>query len=85
MRIRFSAAAFVCALAFFSMSQARAGTTVKSSKSNSSDLEAAASTTGTQPAQPAGAVKSGKSNSSDRAVAAGVKDPTPAEMTKVKS
>lgn len=85
MRIRFSAAAFVCALAFFSMSQARAGTTVKSSKSNSSDREAAASTTGTPPVQPSEAVKSGKSNSSDRAIHGGVKDPTPAESTKVKS
>jgi hypothetical protein len=84
MRIRYSAAAFVCALALFPASRARAGATVKSSKSNSSDREAAASTTGTQPVRTP-TVKPIKSNSSDRAVSNGVKDPTPAEATTVKS
>jgi hypothetical protein len=71
------AAAFVCALALFPASRARAGATVKSSKSNSSDREAAASTTGTQPVKTT-TVKGSKSNS-DRAVSNGTKDPTPAE------
>jgi hypothetical protein len=78
MRIRSSAAAFVCALVLLPASLARAGATVKSSKSNSSDREAAASTTGTQPVRTP-TVKSSKSNSSDRAVSNGTKDPTPAE------
>ena len=72
------AAAFVCALALLPASRARAGATVKSSKSNSSDRAAAGSTTGTQPVRTP-TVKSSKSNSSDRAVSNGTKDPTPAE------
>lgn len=74
MRIRFSAAAFVCALALFPVSRARAGATVKSSKSNSSDRAAGA----TGPVEST-TIKGSKSNSSDRAVSNGVKDPTPAE------
>ena len=84
MRIRSSAVAFVCALALVPASRARAGATVKSSKSNSSDREAAPSTTGTQAVR-TGTVKSSKSNSSDRAVSGGVKDPTPADAVKLNS
>ncbi len=85
MKIRFSAAAFVCALALLPASLARAATSVKSSKSNSSDRAATPHGTADPAPAPAKAVKPAKSNSSDRTANTGTKDPTPAESTSVKS